>query len=296
MYNKYTITTSNDAYNKVISFMTSCGYIVVATDVLCLPTNHSTIFNDVMSSNVIYISDGGLGKGNGLCVSVFGSYDATKDFMHQPKCLSTDNAAGQFLMLTDTGILHCNYNNGTCMFSVQNKSYAGNTSSIVFGNARFLTNSAIDGDMFIGILYDSKYIMYLRAKTDDRDFEWLCTDSEKAKLIMSWPVETVVPHYHGLFTIDTPEKSIKLTRNALGSTLNCSTLIMPTIFYCKRIPLSSETVSAIAVSDIIGVVDMFNMSSGHLKQQDFPEKSSYRCYNNGARRSGIGYFGVSFKQ
>lgn len=301
MYAKYTVTTANDSYTNAVSFMTSCGYTVVATDVLVQSTNHSTIFKDVISDNVIFISDGGLGKGDGLCISVFQKYDSTKDFMHQPRCMAKDGTLGMVEMITNTGIMHCNYNSGTCMFSIQNQAYTGNTESLVFGNVKFLTDTNIDGGIFLGILHNSKYEMYLRAKTDDRDYEWLSTEATKAKLIMSWAVSTTVPHYYDLLTADTPGKETgrpghKLTRTALGSTLSCSSIIMPTIFYCNRVPLSSETISAIAVSDIIGAVDMFNMSTGHLKQQDFPEKSSYRCYNDGSRRSGLGYFGIAFKQ
>ena len=88
-----------------------------------------------------------------------------------------------------------------------------------------------------------------------------------------------------------------LKRNKLSNTVNCMSMILPLIFYIKRAPKGLNTYSAIAHTNKIGFVDMFNMSHDTKREADFPYKHSlYRCYYMVMKRWRLGSLGFAVKQ
>lgn len=88
-----------------------------------------------------------------------------------------------------------------------------------------------------------------------------------------------------------------LKRNKLSNTLNCMSMILPLIFYIKRTPRALNTYSAIAHTNKIGLVDMYNMSHDTKREADFPYKHSlYRCYYMVMKRWRLGSLGLAVKQ
>lgn len=107
--------------------------------------------------------------------------------------------------------------------------------------------------------------------------------------------DILLPRYEPIIAHDSIEEGHTV------NTLNNISLIMPLWFMVMRDPIELKTFSAIAKSDIINFVDMFNMDTDKLKNGTFPtiENYEYDCFQMGNRRAMYGmkgYSGLAFKQ
>ena len=84
------------------------------------------------------------------------------------------------------------------------------------------------------------------------------------------------------------------------NTLNGITLALPMYFMVMRDPIDLKLYSCVGVSEPLRYINMYNMSTNHMKNGNYPiETNKYNCFQTGIRRNMmglLGYNGIAFRQ
>lgn len=316
MNTEYTVSTSNDAFNKITSFILLNGFNVVISGTLGICQ-----FN----SGYIYIYD----DGSSLHFTASSSFNSSLPLYDQER-MPRKGGNSAVVYCTTLNVLGtslwCNYNSDTFMFSSINTSdIIRKTSSAGFGiltklfntwdggtfifgtSASTLKESSSGGMEFSSVGSDSMFAALQveddAASTNMRSNNYWATNIGGSNPLTEVPLvvslvganSAKIPTYADFFFTG---KGGILYRGQ-SNQMNCITLCMPLIFYVMRDPHILETYSCAGMTDIINSCSMYNLSSGRMIQSDYPvESNNYQCFCVNKRRGGNigGYAGIAFRQ
>lgn len=374
LYYKYNITSSQDIFSAVQTFLTTVGFTVIENS----PTSasKSVLLKDLNNKYFILIEeDTASSIVKGIKIKLFEysvSYNTSATYSSQIGnfeetpyhylCYRRTGADDLLIDKEGSGNIYCNNNGNTVLITLSESNYTKKSMSIFFGTPEIYVNkdTSIKCIAYIGHISDideefpTHTMMYPKisliasidyvkseiynnyvADTETNilttglitTFDFLKPDNlpiygsfvnalkvyrcktyhrsgsrlEKSYwerigtgAVNIWKPNTYYNVGDIVYYYDLDEN---LKRNKLSNTINCMSMILPLIFYIKRTPNELNTYSAIAHTNKIGFVDMYNMSHDTKREADFPYKHAlYRCYYMVMKRWRLGSLGIAAKQ
>lgn len=297
MIKKYKIKNNDDVYNYVKDAISRSSFIkIISTTPLIGDEKNKALILEILKDEIyLYL----MFSTSYINITAFTKYDATKSIKDQEGLATIERKVGgyvQFYLRSDINWdLICIETSKTFVIaSYDPASYGRDTYTIFWGlPTRYITNGETTNDFYFG-KDTNKFTACMRSNVD-KDLSWLYGENTKHNMITT--LDSILPAQNGAvvptYGVETIPPSSKYGRGKFSNALNCSSAIMPLIFYVCRAPRSLKTYSAMCYDEVINFIDMYNISTGKIIRQDFPyEAGNYICFNPVRRKR---YMGIAVK-